>query len=405
VNAAGAGRPMDRGGGLPEGSAGGGTAGGGGSGRAGAMAGAAVVRPPDYRNRHFPAIVVFVAVVALAGPAVATSRSNQFLVNLWLVYSIAGLGFYLVFGLAGRFAFCQTFMMALGGYTSAWVTRTGGGHSFLLGVTAAVVVTALAAAVVGVLVRKAQHFYFAIATFAVTQVGTIVFQQATGFTGANGQAVGIPPASLFGHEFVQDGEVFWLFLGVLTACLLLTACIERSPLRREAIAARENGLVASLGGVGVQRVQLVLFVLGSALGGLSGSLIGHWQGVIGTDSFGIDLSIGIFLMLLLGGIDSIWGALVGAAVYVALPRLLSGIEQYSAIAYGVLLLIVVLAVPGGIAAAARRPIRGLSARFTEHFGQRITQRFEGRFEGRFGRRFGRRLPTAAAAPEVTDAES
>jgi branched-chain amino acid transport system permease protein len=332
----------------------------------GVAGGTAAVRPPDYLKRHFQAIVVFVAVVALAGPAIATSRSDQFLVNLWLVYSIAALGFYLVFGLAGRFAFCQTFMMALGGYTSAWVTR-GGGHRFLLGVMSAVVVTALAAAVVGVLVRKAQHFYFAIATFAVTQVGTIVFQQATGFTGANGQAVGIPPASLFGHDLVQDSEVFWLFLGVLTACLTLTVLIERSPLRREAVAARENGLVASLAGVGVQRVQLVLFVLGSAMGGLSGSLVGHWQGVISTDSFGIDLSVGIFLMLLLGGIDSIWGALIGAAVYVALPRLLSGVEQYSAIAYGLLLLVVVLAMPGGIAAAARRPVRALSARLSQRF--------------------------------------
>lgn len=344
------------------------------------VSGAAAVRPPDYRSRHFPAIVVFAAIVALAGPAIATSRSNQFLLNLWLVYSIAGLGFYLVFGLAGRFAFCQTFMMALGGYTSAWVTRSGGGHGFLLGVVSAVMVTALAAAVVGVLVRKAQHFYFAIATFAVTQVGTIVFQQATGFTGANGQAVGIPPASLFGHDLVQDSEVFWLFLGVLTACLTLTAFVERSPLRREAVAARENGLVASLAGVGVQRVQLVLFVLGSAMGGLSGSLIGHWQGVISTDSFGIDLSIGIFLMLLLGGIDSLWGALIGAAVYVALPRLLSGVEQYSAIAYGLLLLVVVLAMPGGIAAAARRPVRALSARLSQRFPK-------------------------GASPEVADAES
>jgi branched-chain amino acid transport system permease protein len=124
----------------------------------------------------------------------------------------------------------------------------------------------------------------------------------------------------------------------------------------------------------------VLFVLGSAMGGLSGSLIGHWQGVIGTDSFGIDLSIGIFLMLLIGGIDSIWGALIGAAVYVALPRLLSGVEQYSAIAYGLLLLVVVLAMPGGIAAAARRPIRALSARLSQRFPK-------------------------GASPEVADAES
>jgi len=313
-----------------------------------------VIAPPSYRKRHVPAIGVFVVLAAVFGPLVGgTSRANQNLVDLWLVYSVAALGFYLVFGLAGRFAFCQTFMMALGGYTSAWLTRTGP-HWFWLGALAAVVVSALVAGLIGVLVRKAQHFYFAMATFAATQIGLVVFGEATSFTGPNGQATGIIPPSLFGHTFLQDSDVFWLFLGVLTVCLLLVALIERSPLRREAVAARENGLVASLAGVAVQRVQLVLFMLGSALGGLSGALIGHWQGVIGTDSFGIDLAIGIFLMLLLGGADSIWGPLIGAAVYVALPRLLSGIDQYSSIAYGLLLLVVVLAVPGGIAGALRR---------------------------------------------------
>jgi branched-chain amino acid transport system permease protein len=316
-------------------------------------AAAAPVRPAAYRRRHFPAILVFLVAVAVVGPAIGTSRSNQFLVNLWLVYSVSALGFYLIFGLAGRFAFCQTFMMAMGGYTSAWVTH-GGERPFLLGVAAAIAVTALLAGVIGLLVRRAQHFYFAIATFAVTEIGVIVFQRAEGFTGPNGQTVGIDPPALFGQRFVKDDETFWLFLGILVACLALAACIERSPMRREAIAARENGLVASLSGVAVDRIQLALLMLGSALGGLSGALIGHWQGAIGTDSFGIDLAIGLFLILLLGGIDSIWGPVIGSAVFVALPRLLSDAEQYSSIVYGLILLVVVLALPGGIAAEARR---------------------------------------------------
>ena len=60
-----------------------------------------MIRPPDYRRRHFPAIAAFVVLTAVIGPLLSTSRADQFLVDLWLVYSIAGLGFYLVFGLAG----------------------------------------------------------------------------------------------------------------------------------------------------------------------------------------------------------------------------------------------------------------------------------------------------------------
>jgi branched-chain amino acid transport system permease protein len=313
-----------------------------------------VVRPSTYSGHQFLVVAGFVLLVALVGPHVASSRANQFLVNLWLVYGITGIGFYWVFALAGRFAFCQTFMMALGGYTSAWVTRSGGGKPFLLGVLAALVVTSLMAFGVGILVHRSQELYFAIATLAVTSVGADVFSKWKGFAGSNGTTTAIIPPKLFGHTFLKDKQVFWLFLGCLTIVLLLGALIERSPLRREAIAGRDNLLVARLTGVPAGRHQLGLFVLGSAMGGFSGALIGHWTGVVSVDSFGIDLAIGIFLMLFLGGVGSMWGPVLGAAFYVAIPQILSGIQRYNTIVYGGLLLVVVFALPDGIVGLAQR---------------------------------------------------
>jgi branched-chain amino acid transport system permease protein len=244
--------------------------------------------------------------------------------------------------------------MALGGYTSAWVTRSGGGKPFLLGVLAALVVTSLMAFAVGILVHRSQELYFAIATLAVTSVGADVFSKWKGFAGSNGTTTAIIPPKLFGHTFLKDKQVFWLFLGCLTIVLLLGALIERSPLRREAIAGRDNLLVARLTGVPAGRHQLGLFVLGSAMGGFSGALIGHWTGVVSVDSFGIDLAIGIFLMLFLGGVGSMWGPVLGAAFYVAIPQILSGIQRYNTIVYGGLLLVVVFALPDGIVGLAQR---------------------------------------------------
>jgi branched-chain amino acid transport system permease protein len=277
---------------------------------------------------------------------VADTRAHKYDLNLWLVYSIAAIGFYWVFGLAGRFAFCQTFMMALGGYTSAYVSSRG--HSFVLSVLCGVVAASAVALVVGLLVRRSQQFYFAIATLAVTSIGTEVFRNWKAFTGPNGNRNGIAPPSVFGHDFIEDTSVFWLFLGILAGVLLLAAAIERSPLRREAMAARDNPTVAALAGIAVGRIQLALFVLGSALGGLTGALFGHWSGGVSTASFGIDLAIGIFLMLYLGGVGSMWGPVLGCAVYVALPELISGIDKYTKIVYGSLLLVIVLALPQGV---------------------------------------------------------
>jgi branched-chain amino acid transport system permease protein len=313
-----------------------------------------VERPAVYSGHQYLVVVAFVVFVALVGPHVGSSRANQFLVNLWLVYAIAGIGFYWVFALAGRFAFCQTFMMALGGYTSAWVTNSGSGKPFLLGVLCAILVTALMAFLVGALVHRSQQLYFAIATLAVTSVGADVFSKWKGFAGSNGTTTGISPPKLFGHVFLKDKQVFWLFLGCLALVLLLGAMIERSPLRREAIAGRDNLLVARLAGVPAGRHQLGLFVLGSAMGGFSGALIGHWTGAVSSDTFGIDLAIGIFLMLFLGGVGSMWGPVLGGAFYVAIPQILSSIQRYDTIVYGGLLLVVVFALPDGLVGAAQK---------------------------------------------------
>jgi branched-chain amino acid transport system permease protein len=320
-----------------------------------------VTAPPAWERHQYVAIAVFLVAVGLILPQVMTSRAQQFNTNLWLAYAIAGIGFYWMVGLAGRFAFCQVFMMALGGYTSAWITRSLGDEWFLLAVVGAMALTGLLAFLIAGAVRKAQFFYFAIASMAVTQIGVQVFQKAEAFTGPNGTQSGISAPVVFGREIIQDSEIFWLFLVTIGLVLVAGAFIERSPMRRDAVATRDNILVAKVAGVPSTRIQMVLFAMGSALGALSGALIGHWNGVIATDTFGFDLAIGIFLMLYLGGVGSMWGPVLGAAVFVALPQLLSGIQTYYSIVYGLLLLVVILALPEGLVGGLNRVWRFLGS--------------------------------------------
>ncbi|MGI6873436.1 branched-chain amino acid ABC transporter permease [Amycolatopsis sp. 3B14] len=281
-----------------------------------------------------------------------TSGSAVNLLDLWLAYSIAALGFYWIFALGGRFAFCQTFMMALGGYTAAWLGRQGA--PFGVGVLGATVAAALAAALIGLLLWRAEHLYFALGTLAVTEIGLVVFGRTNAFTGTNGNVTGVDYPEVFGIQLRSDGEVFWLLAAVLAILLLLAVFLDRSPVSRDLAAGRELPMVARGAGVAVGRLRLGMFVLGSAAGGLSGALITHWQGFIGVDSFGLDLGIGLFLMVLLGGVTSHWGVLIGAGFYVAIPELLSGARQYMPILYGAILLVVILAAPGGLAELGRR---------------------------------------------------
>lgn len=309
------------------------------------MIGAATARPPVYRGFQYVKVALFVAAVALVFPNVGLDASQQNLVNIWLLYSIAAVGFYLVFGIAGRFAFSQAFMMALGGYASAWATDS---QSFWLGMAAAIAITAGVAAAFGWLVRRSDALYFAIATLALSQVGLLVFQRWTSFAGPNGTRQGIRLPTLFGYQMETDRDFFWLFVVALAIALFVTAMIERAPLRREAMAGRDIPLVAQSAGIPVQGIQLGMFVLGSVLAGVAGALFAQWQGFISTDSFSVNLGIGILLMLVLGGVGSMWGPLLGAAFYVFLPDQLGSLVTYQQIVYGGILVGAMILLPQGL---------------------------------------------------------
>ncbi len=215
-------------------------------------------------------------------------------------------------------------------------------------------VTAVFALLIGAATARAQDFYFAIGTLAVTEIGLTVFPLLTSFTGPGGETIGVSPPQIGNTVLISQIDVFWLSLVIIAVVLFVGATIERSPVAREAIASRDNAMVSKTLGIPLTRIQLELFMLGSAAGGLSGALIGHSTGNVSTGSFGINLAIGIFLMLLLGGVNSIWGPILGAGFYVLAPQVLASFQSYETIIYGGLLLVIVIALPEGLIGAVER---------------------------------------------------
>ena len=160
--------------------------------------------------------------------------------------------------------------------------------------------------------------------------------------------------------------------------MLIAIWLARSPVQREAIAGRDQSVVASTVGVPVFRLRVTMFVLGSAVAGAAGSIFVHWKTFASPDSFAIDLGLGIFVMLILGGIDSRWGAILGAFFYVFIPQWLQGgvlgipgphftvtlqgqvhnASDFKNIIFGALLVIVMIAYPEGLVGVGRRLPRG-----------------------------------------------
>lgn len=314
--------------------------------------------PPIFRRHQLPGAAVVVA-AALVVAQILDTGFGYGLLHSWLVLTIAGLGFYLVFGVAGQFAFSQGAFFGLGAYASVWASE---GRSFGWGFLAAIGLSCVVALALGLIVLRSDQLYFAIATLAFGHLAIVVFREFEAFTAPGGEIVGIPKPSLFGRTFNTDPELATFLTGALALALVLVALIERSPLKREALALHHHPVVAATLGVPTARLRLLAFVLGSAFAGAAGSLHAHKAGFISTETFGIVLAIDIFLLLLLGGMDSMWGPLLGAAFVVWAPEQLRFIGDYRNLVYGAILVVVIVAFPKGLVGLAelvwsRRPRR------------------------------------------------
>ena len=166
-------------------------------------------RPPVWRQHHYLAIVAVLAVIALYfqfgghlpvpgmfGKVDRASGQTHF--NEWLLLGGVTTSFYLVFGIGGRFAFSMAAFYGLGAYVSHWATRTSR-HNFLVGTATAVVIAAVISLAFAVLVRRAHHFYFAVATLGLSEVFLLLFQRVTRLTGKSSAEIsGSKKIDLFG---------------------------------------------------------------------------------------------------------------------------------------------------------------------------------------------------------------
>jgi branched-chain amino acid transport system permease protein len=320
--------------------------------------------PPVYRRPLFLQILVFAVVLAAFGSLWSQDIYRLGVLTTAMTFAIAAVGLYFAYSLGGMFAFSQGAFMGLGAYVSAQLAaRTG----FLTGFVGAIVVTFLVALVLGTLLRRARHLYFAVAALGFAEVMVLLFRNWTPLAGdiESGALYAIPPPSVAGYDFVDGQQVFWFMLAVTCAVLVCCALVERSPVRRNALATKQIPSVAEASGVPIYTVAILLFGFGSALAGIAGSLAAHTLGSITPDAFTVGVAINIYLMILLGGLRSMWGAVVGAFFVVWLPELLRPVQDYQTVVFSLLLLVTIIVLPNGIVGTlgdlARKVVRRASS--------------------------------------------
>jgi branched-chain amino acid transport system permease protein len=258
-------------------------------------------------------------IAALLGAVLLPLLVPAYLVDISLVfiYGICGVSLMVLAGYTGLVSLGHAAFLGIGAYAHVFVTQDLG-LPWVAGLIVATVVAAAAGVIVGVPALRMTGVYLTIATLAFALIIQEVFARWDYVThGLKGKAVEKP--SIFGVSFASDQAFYFLCLAFLIGTLWLTANLLRAPTGRAWVAIRDSEIAAQSMGVSLAAYKTLAFAYSAALMGVAGALFAHKIGFLAPDIFSVLLSIQFLLMVVVGGLGSLHGAIYGAVFVALLP--------------------------------------------------------------------------------------
>jgi branched-chain amino acid transport system permease protein len=282
-------------------------------------------RDPVQR-RYYAALLAGVILLPLAIPSYLSDMSMVF------IYGLCGLSLMVLAGYTGLVSLGHAAFLGIGAYTHVYFTQDLG-LPWIVGVALATVAAAASGVLVGLPALRMTGVYLTIATLAFALIIQEVFTRWDHVThGLKGRPVDKPV--VFGVSFASDQAFYFLCLAVLIAGLWLTANLLRSPTGRAWVAIRDSEIAAQSMGVHLARYKTLAFAYSAGLMGAAGALFAHKIGFLAPDIFTVLLSIQFLLMVVVGGLGSLHGALYGAVFVALLPVLISEARDHVPVAAG-----------------------------------------------------------------------
>jgi branched-chain amino acid transport system permease protein len=276
--------------------------------------------------------------VALVVPFLIT-RDLTHLLAMAMVFAISGIGLNLLTGYAGQISLGHPFFMALGAYTAAVVSGAPGSVvwglelDLAIGLPLAALVPAVVGLVVAPIVMRARGLYLAVLTLGLLMLGEQLFKQWSQLTGGSGVGRRVAEPVLFGQDLSaryavgpliidKDISLYLICLVLLVGLGVMARNLARSRTGRAFAAVRDRDIAAEIMGVNLLRTKTLALVLSSAYAGLAGALMSMLIGRIVPEMWNIFLSIQLLAVVVIGGVATITGSIIGAAFVVLLPRVL-----------------------------------------------------------------------------------
>jgi branched-chain amino acid transport system permease protein len=299
---------------------------------------------------------IALSVVAVAGPPLAPNDYWVGVMARICLYATLALGLNIVVGFAGLLDLGYVAFFGIGSYVYAFLASPHFGLH--LPFPLAVLVTTLAAALSGILIGgptlRLRGDYLAIVTLGfgeITYLLLINLDRPVNITGGPSGIVGIDPPVLAGFTLSRNTEYYYLFLAALALTLLASARLRHSRIGWAWQAIREDELAARAMGINTTVAKLQAFAIGASFAGIGGSFLASWQKSVFPENFLFTESINILAMVILGGMGNLLGVVLGAMLVVALPEVFRDFQVYRMLAFGLMLMVLMIFRPHGLLTA------------------------------------------------------
>lgn len=307
---------------------------------------------PAQMLRSRAATLLVLAVVIAFIPVIAPSSFYLRVAALVWIFALASLGLTILMGYAGQVSLGHAGFLGIGAYAVAIGPAHLGLHP-LLSLVLGALLCGLVAYLVGKPILRLKGYYLAIATLGFGLIVALVLNNESSVTGGP-DGMQVARLSLFGWRATGALSWYWITAGVLLLGAFLALNIDASPTGRALRALHDSEVAAAGAGIDVASKKLAAFVLGAVYAGVAGGLLAFMNGLITPDAAGFMHSIEFVAMVIVGGVGSVLGAVVGAAFLVVLPQALAGLQDYEQVILGLLIMIFMIFLPSGIVPTLRR---------------------------------------------------
>jgi len=250
------------------------------------------------------------------------------------INALVAIGLCILMGYAGQISLGQAGFYGIGAYVSA-VLSLHFGLPVVVSLILAMVVAAMVAVILAVPALRLKGHYLAVATLGFGEIIYIILNE-WGPGGPSGFG-DIPHFSLLGYTITSTTGYFYLIWGLVAVVMIFSLNLIHSRTGRALRAIHDSELASNAMGLDVVELKIKVFILSAVYASLAGGLYAHYITFISPSSFSLFYSILVLMMVIVGGITNLWGAIIGAVVITVLPELLRRFEEFDVLVYGLIL--------------------------------------------------------------------